>query len=160
MALPLPPGTGFSIRTVGQFVKMLAHIGVGENRLPGLAAMMPKSELIAKLNGGIDPVAIANYRAVTSSFVDDDSTGPGFARKVGQYALGRLVHPLFEGESNDLVVNTASMSMFGSMTEIAPEFVYALSSSDQVYHTTYFAVEQVVEEMSYWLDLEVPFPVN
>jgi len=145
---------------LGAFVKYLATYATRD--LPGLAAMVPDGEFIKTLNSRQpnqpEPGAIAYY-AVTSEF---EPVIRGTEHQPRELPL-RLVTALADGlvdrvmnESNDLVVNTRSMTAIDESIGGYVKDALAFGRTSKVYHTCYFAQPEVVNAIARWLEIPAP----
>ncbi len=155
------------VQGLGAFVKYLATTAVTDRVVPGLAAMEPDGEFVRKLNEeqpNQPTVAQSYYCAITSEFkpqiLGGEHEPKELPRRFAQWVLDVLITQLMK-ESNDLVVDTASM------THVDPQLgKYIKDSLDfgpnpQVYHTNYFVRPEVVNALTRWLRLvksTVPTP--
>lgn len=145
------------ISGLGALVKYLADVVVTDRAVPGLAAQEPNGEFIRTLNatGVGQPLPDTTYYlAITSNF--DPKAAVAGTKPTGLAAsfLGRLANGFLDqlfGEDNDLVVNDPSMKRIdpdaGSFIEAALDF----GNSPIVYHTVYFAQQQVAQQLRAWL---------
>jgi hypothetical protein len=151
------PALRFGIRTLGRFVQMLSEVAILDNHVPGLAAMEPGSTLIKQLNdaaGGLE--RLASYCAVSSSFSARREPRNGLSKEIAEFLIDRVTDRLFQ-QPNDLVVDTASMTTFGTRQ---PRFVadrgFSFGEGDTVYHTVYFATRELPNLLTTWLGLPAP----
>jgi hypothetical protein len=146
------------ISGLGAFVKFLGDTIVTEKTIPGLAAQEPKGEFVRVLNeiGPGQPIPNScRYLAVTSNFDPKAAQSSGKPTGLAASFLGRLanglVDKLMKNETNDLVVNTASMKNIdpeaGSFIDAALDF----GDSSVVYHTVYFIQPRVAQQLRGWL---------
>lgn len=142
------------VKTLAKFLQVLAEQGIAEDRVPGLAAMRPSSTLVAELNSAsISPDRLAKYFAVTSNFVARPDSRNGFTRELALFVLDRVTNRLFRA-NNDLVVDRDSMTEFGKRAaRHAAADTFDFGDTEDVYHTVYFAQEQLAASLIDWLDL-------
>lgn len=137
------------IKMLGRFVQTVAQLGITDRRVPGLAAMQPEGEVVKALNTSTaDPSRLAEYYAITSDFVPKFQPRNGLS-EVAQAALNKLTDDLI-GPKNDLVVHTPGMTTFGTRQGQLKE-VLDLGSTEDVYHTVYFAQDAVANRIAGWL---------
>lgn len=153
----LSPIVSQGIKTVGRFVQAFSEVAIDEQRVPGLAAMRPTSDLIRELNGAAGALdKLATYYAVTSNFVAQVAPGKGVTREFAEFIADRVTNRLFQLD-NDLVVDTASMTSFGTRgSRLAADATFAFGNTDDVFHTTYFATDIVPLKLSEWLGVGAP----
>lgn len=142
-----------AIKSIGLLVKYLASFIVDGGGVPGIASMEPDGEVVKALNAGDKPTTVAaQYLAVTNDFE------PGRAEQDGSAALlpvsfrEKLINGLVDrlmGESNDLVVNTKSMTTVG--TGDFPGEIFPLGRNGATIHTTYFRDPRVAAQLGTWL---------
>jgi hypothetical protein len=150
----LSPLVSLGIKTVGRFVQAFSQVAIDERRVPGLAAMRPTSDLVRELNGGAGPLErLAAYFAITSNFAAQVEPRKGVTKELAEFIADRVTNRLFRLD-NDLVVDTASMTSFGTRgSRLADDATFAFGNTDDVYHTTYFATDIVPSKLSKWLGL-------
>ena len=147
------------VQGIGAFAKYLATEAVTRGGIPGLAAMEPDGPFISALNqtqpGQMTP-AESQFYAVLSVF---DPAGAMKLKEIPQQLLLALTNGLIDqlmGEPNDLVVNTASMTMIdpaaGSFVKDRLDF----GVNGITYHTNYFLQPQTVNALARWLGLQAP----
>jgi hypothetical protein len=130
-------GAALWLPTLLEFVLKAAAQGIFA--LPGIAAMAPKGDFLAKLNAAGDP-ALADrvrYAAVTSSFSIFNVKQPSF-----QQAFQALATQAFMDAPNDLVVPTESMSAIDLPTGVLPAERKLKVDTD---HFSYFTNAMVLE---------------
>ncbi|RQH14815.1 CHAT domain-containing protein [Bradyrhizobium sp. RP6] len=140
------------IKTVGRFVQAFSEVAIDEQRVPGLAAMRPTSDLVRELNEAAGPLdKLATYYAITSNFVAQIEPSKGVTREFAEFIADRVTNRLFRLD-NDLVVDTSSMTSFGTRgSRLAADATFAFGNTDDVFHTTYFATDVVPLKLSEWL---------
>jgi hypothetical protein len=150
----LSPLVSLGIKTVGRFVQAFSQVAIDERRVPGLAAMRPTSDLVRELNGSVGPLErLAAYYAITSNFAAQAEPRKGVTKELAEFIADRVTNRLFRLD-NDLVVDTASMTSFGTRgSRLADDATFAFGNTDDVYHTTYFATDMVPSKLSKWLGL-------
>lgn len=143
-----------TIKTIGRFVQLLSEVAVGEAYVPGLAAMEPGGAFVAGLNAIKRPDGnSASYHAVTSDFEPAGSDSQSLPTKLKKYLADRVVDRLFQ-TSNDCVVDTASMTEFGSWNSALDSGeVFDFPQEDEIFHTVYFASTRTAEVLTEWLGL-------
>ncbi len=144
---------GVTIQLVAQFVQYLSVVAIGDQKVPGLAAMEPDPGAIVRaLNGAAVPAAVRTaYHAITSNFVAKLDLAKGITKDLEEMITDGVTNQLF-GDDNDLVVDTQFMTMLGSRGALLkPADVFAFGSGDSVCHTTYFAAPQTAQQLSGWL---------
>lgn len=153
----LSPIVSQGIKTVGRFVQAFSEVAIDERRVPGLAAMRPTSDLVRELNEADGPLeSLATYYAVTSNFVAQVAPGKGVTKEFADFIADRVTNRLFQID-NDLVVDTSSMTSFGTRSSrLADDATFAFGNTDGVFHTTYFATDIVPSKLSEWLGLGAP----
>lgn len=151
----LSPLVSFGIKTLGRFVQMFSEVAIAENRVPGLAAMRPTSDLVGVLNGSSGPLErLAAYYAITSNFVAQVEPSKGVTKEFAEFIVDRVTNRLFRLD-NDLVVDTTSMTSFGTRgPRLAENATLAFGNTDDVYHTIYFASQAVPLKLMEWLGLD------
>lgn len=155
----LSPIVAQGIKTIGRFVQAFSEVAIDERRVPGLAAMRPTSDLVTELNRGAGPLdKLAAYYAITSNFVARVEPGKGVTKEFADFIADRVTNRLFQHD-NDLVVDTASMTSFGTRTSrLADDATFAFGNTDDVFHTTYFATDIVPSKLREWLGLGAAHP--
>ncbi|WFU22067.1 CHAT domain-containing protein [Bradyrhizobium sp. CB1717] len=155
----LSPVVSQGIKTVGRFVQAFSEVAIDEGRVPGLAAMRPTSDLVRELNGAAGPLdRLAAYHAITSNFVAQIAPDKGVTKEFAEFIADRVTNRLFQLD-NDLVVDTASMTSFGTRgPRLAKDATFAFGDTDDVFHTTYFATDVVPSKLSEWLGLGAARP--
>ena len=153
-----------AVQSVGALVKFAATHALTDEGAPGLAAMRPDGPFVKQINEtqpGQLNARQSFYFAVTSQFI------PTLA---GEHQPSELPARLLQllgagfmrelmGESNDLIVNTASMT---TVDPHAGKFIkdsLDFTASPQVYHTNYFLQPKVADALTRWLGLIEPAPV-
>jgi hypothetical protein len=147
-----------AVSAVGAFVKAMAAEVIGEDGIPGLAAMLPDGPFVTELNKtqpGQSTAAEAQYFVVQSDFeIGLGGAGPtGLPARLVQLLADGLVDRLMKRAPNDLVVDTGSM---GEIDVGAGDFVkgrYDFGANAVVYHTNYFAQPEVASALGQWLEL-------
>jgi len=127
--LGLIPGLGTSM--VYQVLKRIT-LEVVKRRMepalvPGVEAMIPESPLIALLN-------TSAKSADRLGVIAGDIEGGGWLKRLGVFVTDRFI---YEGQDNDLVVNTDSM-FYGARRE---SVWYVFEQGSRVTHFNYFANE-------------------
>ncbi|GCE44126.1 hypothetical protein Rhow_008424 [Rhodococcus wratislaviensis] len=146
------------IDSVGAFVKYLVSYAVTADGVPGLAAMEPDGSFVRRINETQpgQPAAGTPWFVVSSDFearlLGDGHEPPELpGRLVAKLADG-LVDRLM-GTSNDLVVDTASMSAIdlggGNFVQDSLPF----GTNSRVYHLKYFIQPEVCGALLDWLVL-------
>jgi hypothetical protein len=148
----ISPLIALGVKTLGRFVQAFSEVAVSEDRVPGLAAMQPASGIIKELNDATGELErLAEYCAVTSNFVARLEPNKGITKELSQFILDRVTNRLFQLD-NDLVVDTASMTSFGTRyARLKEGGTFAFGKTDVVYHTIYFASDVVPLRLGEWL---------
>jgi len=138
-----------SVKTLTGFVQAVVDVAITEEMVPGLAAMSPTSALVTGLNDpNADPGAHhVSYFAIGSDFEPSLFSGDGAAgtlpdrlkRALADFAADRLMK-----ESNDLVVDTESMTQFGGFEDRLVNSIF-WDENGSIYHTNYFAQYEVAK---------------
>ena len=151
----LSPLISFGIKTLGRFVQSFAEVAISQNAVPGLAAMQPASAAVKGLNESTaDLGRLAAYYAITSNFVAQLEPSRGVTKELAQFILDRVTNCLFQLD-NDLVVDTASMTSFGTRNaRLKEDATFAFGNTDDIYHTIYFAADAVPQKLGEWLGLD------
>lgn len=140
-----------SVSAIGRLVKVLSEVAVTDERVPGLAAMQPGSDTIKRLNSGTESLASPSYFVIASNFEPRIEPKKGLTGELAEYLIDRIVDRFFQVD-NDLVVDTGSMSDFGSRSgRLAPGGVVIFPAADVVYHTVYFAAPKLALLLTGWL---------
>ncbi|HEV2840863.1 MAG TPA: CHAT domain-containing protein [Chthoniobacterales bacterium] len=147
------------VKGLGAFVKYLATTAVTDRVVPGLAAMEPDGDFVRKLNEeqpNQPSIAQSYYCAITSEFEPKIFGGEHepkeLPRRFVQWVVDVLVDQLMK-ESNDLVVNTASMGQIDPQLGKYIKDSLDFGPNPQVYHTNYFVRPEVVNALTRWLRL-------
>ncbi len=139
------------LKLVGAAVKALATELIDEDTIPGLAAMLPDGPFVVDLNSenpGQPMPADIDYFAVTSNFDADDSTDSLPSRM--KFILKDGLMDRLMGESNDLVVNTSSMT---GMEAGYLKDTFEFGTNGTVFHTNYFQQAKTADSLRRWWDL-------
>lgn len=144
-----------SVSLLGRFAQAIADAAIEDRVVPGLAAMRPDGDAVKQLNGSQKPGSEgATYFVVSANFEPRFDVGAGIAKETAELLIDRVADRLFKNEANDLVVDTAAMTAFGSLSiRLADEHVFPFGETDRVYHITYFAQPEVAEKLTLWLGL-------
>jgi len=150
----LCPLVSLGIKTVGRFVQIFSEVAISENHVPGLAAMRPAGDVVKQLNESDgDAARLADYYAITSNFVAQLEPNRGITQELAQFVLDRVTNRLFRLD-NDLVVDTSSMTSFGTRNaRLKGGGIFEFGNTDDVYHTIYFAADAVPLRLGEWLGL-------
>ncbi|MFY9554325.1 MAG: CHAT domain-containing protein [Blastocatellia bacterium] len=150
------------IQGLGAFVKYLATRAVTDGDIPGLAAMEPDGDFITKINEaqvGQPTIEKSYYCAITSEFeaqlFNGDHEPKELPRRLVQWIADSFTDKLMR-ESNDLVVNTASMTAIDPQVGNFIKDRLDFGKNPQVYHTNYFFQPRVVNALTNWLQLAQP----
>jgi hypothetical protein len=147
----LSPIVSEVIETIAQFIKYFAVVGVTDRRVPGLADMEPGSALVKALNTATHPAAPIDYFAVTSNFKPTFDPEKGLTKELEQMLLDRVTNRLFQTD-NDLVVDTASMTMLGKLqARLKDSDIFRFGDVEDIYHTVYFGSPQTATKLREWL---------
>ncbi|WP_423205681.1 CHAT domain-containing protein [Pseudomonas kribbensis] len=149
------PLVNLAIKTLGEFMQMLAQVAISERKVPGLASMEPDGETVKRLNKAGNPLVRLNtYRAITANFEPGRfDISKGVTEALAGFLADRLTDRLWQNDANDLVVDTASMTTFGKGATLPATSVFAYADKDVIYHTIYFAQTQTCDKLSDWLSL-------
>lgn len=160
-AAPLTTVIAEVAKGLGAFVKVLAAYVTEEDKVPGLAAMMPRGRFIETLNGsqpGQPTPTDTYYCAITSDFEPNAARAggapelpPGFWIRFAD----RPVDHLF-GVENDLVVHTKSMSEIDPAIGGFIKDRFDFGTNGSVYHTNYFTRPETVGALARWFDVAAP----
>ena len=129
-----------AISILSRFLKYLAQGVIEEKMVPGLAAMSPDSDTIKSLNKPAPlPKQAENlhYGFVTCNFEPNKNPGK-LSRRFLQWLADRAVDRLMHNVSNDLVVNTSSMTAIDKIDYSTREPNWIFDENSGVYHTVYF----------------------
>jgi hypothetical protein len=159
IALAAPPAATVttvlreSLEALAIMVKAIVSEAADEQRVPGLAAMVPDGTFITDINrSDTQPHPIsAAYYAVSSDFEVRDLEGPQelpakLIRLVGDGLVDQLM-----GDANDLVVDVASMTAVDPGTPGMVRQTLALGDNPQTYHSSYFVRASVLQAIDDWL---------
>jgi hypothetical protein len=144
---------GAGLKGVGALVKYLATYAVDGGGVPGLAAMEPGGDFLAMLNlhqlG--QPGPAPPWFAVTSNFHVTDGAAPAeFPAALKRWLSEGVVDTVLDG-TNDLVVDTESMSAIddprGGFLRDSLDF----GANPVVYHLNYFMQARVGAALHAWL---------
>jgi hypothetical protein len=146
-----------AIQGMAALVKALAQQALESGDVPGLAAMRPGGEFIRELNRkqrGQPQPAGTFYGAVTSEFtarLGSPHQPPELPRRLLMGLVDRVADRVLR-ESNDLVVNTASMTSIDGSDAFIKDRLH-FERTPHIYHTNYFARKEVAAALRRWLDL-------
>ena len=152
------------VRGLGAFVKYLASTAITDRLVPGLAAMEPTGDFVRRLNEEQPrqpTIGQSYYCAVTSEFRPQVLGGTHEPRELPARVLHWLGGGFMQGlmrEANDLVVNTAAMTLIDPAVGNYLKDTLAFGPNPQVYHTNYFVQPRVINALARWLRLEAPAP--
>jgi hypothetical protein len=142
-------------------VKYLAVTALDDRGIPGLAAMSPSGEFVARINAtqtGQPSAADSLYFVVTSEFdIDLVPKDASAARELPQRFVQWIIDCFADGlmrEPNDLVVNTAAMSRIDPASGAFVKDRLDFGRNPHVYHTVYFTRPELVGALVQWLGLE------
>ena len=149
------PLINLAIKTLGEFMQMLAQVAISERKVPGLASMEPDGKTVMRLNQADNPfVRLNTYRAITANFEPGRfDINNGVTEALAGFLADRLTDRLWQNDANDLVVDTASMTTFGKGATLPAASVFAYADKDVIYHTIYFAQTRTCDQLSDWLSL-------
>jgi hypothetical protein len=151
------------IQGLGAFVQYCATQAVTEGQVPGLAAMEPGGAFITRINEeqpGQPTVDASYYCAITSEFepkFDGEHEPKEFSVRLMQLLAGGFISALMK-ESNDLVVNTASMVAIDLSVGKYVKDALSFGKNPQVHHCNYFVRPEVCNALARWLRLIEPGP--
>jgi pimeloyl-ACP methyl ester carboxylesterase len=165
-ALALIPAVGAvepilaeSLKGLGALVKyVVTGVAEEDGGVPGLAAMNPRGSFITTLNQTqSDQPTVANtwYAAITSEFEpsQDPNLWPAeLPQRLFQRILDANVDFIFGG-SNDLVVDTASMTAIDVPVNAFVKARFEFGKGTKVYHLCYFIQQEVATALTNWLEL-------
>jgi hypothetical protein len=135
-----------------RFVQALAVSAVDEDNVPGLASMKPGGALVSALAAAQRRETGTAYAAITSDFEPSAlSVLESPLNTLKALAADQFMDDLFQGD-NDLVVDTASMTVFAPYSGEAGGAL-ALGRNPNAYHTVYFAQAKVITAIREWLRL-------
>lgn len=149
------PLINLAIKTLGEFMQMLAQVAINERKVPGLASMEPDGKTVMRLNQADNPLVRLNtYRAITANFEPGQfDVSNGVTEALAGFLADRLTDRLWQNDANDLVVDTASMTSFGKGATLPDASVFNYAGKDVIYHTIYFAQTRTCDQLSAWLSL-------
>ncbi|MNU55878.1 CHAT domain protein [compost metagenome] len=149
------PMVNLAVKTLGEFMQLLAQIAISERKVPGLASMQPGGATITRLNQAGNPtLRLDAYRAITANFEPGSfNTDNGITKALAGFLADRMTDRLWKNEANDLVVDTASMTTFGQSAMLPASSVFAYADKDVIYHTIYFAQSRTCDRLTDWLGL-------
>jgi len=141
-----------SISTIGRFVKLLPEMAIREGKVPGLEAMRPGGPVVEQLNQAAAADSNARYFVIASNFQPRIELSKGLTGELTEFLVNRIVDRFFQANANDLVVDTESMSNFGTRAPRldAGEQVL-LSATDVIYHIIYFSSARLGGLLGRWL---------
>ena len=148
------------VQSVGAFAKYLADEAVTKGGIPGLAAMDPDSTFIRELNEtqpGQPTIAASEFYAVLSQF--DAKIAAQSPKEIPRQLFLALTNGLIDQlmhAANDLVVNTASMTMIDPAAGNFIKDRLDFGANAITYHTNYFLQPQTVNALTRWLKLQPP----
>ena len=149
--------TAEAIKGLGALAKAWISYAVEANGVPGVAAMMPESDFVKRLNetqvGQPRPGTTLWY--VLGSDFEPNLGGAGLKEGVLTWLADSGVDRLM-GRSNDLVVNTDSMGAIDVAVGTVSGFVeddHFYDPADGVYHTAYFNQDPTAKLLAKWLSL-------
>lgn len=148
----LNPVVSETLQLLGKFVQYFSVVAIADRRVPGLADMEPDSPLGHGLNTAPDGLArLADYFAITSNFRARFDPAKGITKELEQMLLDTVTNQLFQ-DDNDLVVDTDSMTTFGTrQPRLQDVHVFKFGDVEDVYHTVYFGTAQAPTQLSAWL---------
>ena len=127
-------------------VKVIGHGGL--KSLDGLASMNPDGAYLEAL--GAERTGEARYRGIAANFEPQGTTFDRLALKL--FVGDKVMDRVFEDAQNDLVVPTAGVSTAtGPGFPIPTSEMLMLPATSGVIHTTYFANQQVRDQLRAWL---------
>ena len=149
---PLDPFVQLGIKTMGEFVQIIPEVAITEKQVPGLASMLPGGETVSRLAKPSKGDATSTYYAVTSNFAPRFEPDRGLSKELAQLLLDRVTKDLWEGQANDLVVDTKSMTDLGAKSDWI-NATYDFGNVETIYHTVYFTAPETCDRLLAWLDL-------
>ncbi len=121
--------------------------------------MQPTSATVKGLNeaaGGLE--RLAAYYTMTSNFVARLEPRNGITKELAEFIIDRVTNRLFQVD-NDLVVDTESMTTFGTRkARLDAGGTFTFGDTDDVYHTIYFAADRAPGQLAEWLGLDLRAP--
>ena len=144
------------IKVIGSMVTYMAQDGVGNNSVPGVAAMEPNGAFVKAMNAEpahrIDPGVLACY-ALGSNFEPSANSnevqlGNRLVLKVADGVVDRLM-----GRANDLVVNNDSMFVIDPVPGSRLVEQRSVNANGRIYHTVYFHQPMVADACAQWLGI-------
>lgn len=136
------------VKLLGGFVRALPQIAIKENKVPGLAAMEPDSQLVNRLAQA--PFPVHDAYAIISDFEPRPIRLRGLTGGLAKHLADRFTDRLMR-KANDLVVHSASMTDLGSNGSIASDRVHTYAPEEAVYHTIYFHTPPTLAMLANWL---------
>jgi hypothetical protein len=136
---------------------LISSVVRDEGKAPGLAAQTPLGAFIQEINQ-TQPAqpAFQDYRSISSDFEVKGVNGPGeLPDKLKRLIVDGFIDKLM-GESNDLVVDVASMTGVDPQTPGMVGEVFEFGVNDRVYHTNYFLQPETFLALSSWLGVSTP----
>ncbi len=155
---------------IGDFVRWLVDAAVTQRLVPGLAAMDPDGAFVEDINRlapgdrQIEADLRSRYYAIESNFrptlLNPDHHEPKeFPRRLALMFANGFIDVLMQEAHNDLVVDTASMTLIDGSPLDARD-VQDFGTNAVVYHTNYFIQPETVDALARWLGLASPGAVE
>jgi hypothetical protein len=144
------------IASLGAMLKYMAVAALEDRVAPGLAAMVPTGDFVARINEpqSEKPSSFAShYCIVTSDFhASLGADGSELPARLVRWLLESAAMELM-GRANDLVVDVESMSLLdpGESAFVKERLDFGRNSS--VFHTVYFTRPELVRALTGWLEL-------
>lgn len=145
------------LRGVGCLVKAMASTALTIDYVPGLAAMVPGSQLVCRLNddtAATTPSAARYYLA--SAAFDPAGDGRGHPNhRLSDRALAwitdKVTTELYGGVESDLVVDNCSSRALPRRVVVEDALHFA--SNAFVHHLNFFEQPRLIEQLADWLEL-------
>lgn len=147
---------GAGLKGVGALVKYLAGYAVDGGEIPGLAAMEPGGDFLAGLNRpqpGQPGPARAWFAVISDFHATGDAPGqppPEFPAALAHWLAEGVVDDILD-QANDLVVDTASMTLVDGRPFTFFRDGVDFGSNPTVYHLNYFLQDEVAHALIAWL---------
>jgi hypothetical protein len=144
------------IASLGALVKYMAIAALEDRVAPGLAAMVPTGDFVARINGpqAGQPRAFEScYCIVTSEFnANLAADGTELPARLVRWLLDSAAMELM-GRANDLVVDVESMSLLDPWESAFVKERLDFGCNSSVFHTVYFTRPELVRALTDWLEL-------
>lgn len=148
------------VHGLGALVKYMATEAVTRGSVPGLAAMEPDGDFVAKINEtqpGQPTAENTWFYAITSQFearvLDGDHEPKELPRRLVLALADGFADQLMKNAPNDLVVDTPSMTRIDPHAGQFVRDTFDFGATPQVYHLNYFTRPEVTNALTRWLQL-------